>query len=71
MNDAASMGRLLMVFGVVLLVIGALLTVLGRMPRLPGDILIRRDTVVIYIPLVTSLLLSVLLTLVFSLFTRH
>jgi hypothetical protein len=60
-----------MVFGVVLLVVGALLTVVGKVPRLPGDILIRRDTVVIYIPLATSLLLSVLLTLVFSLFTRR
>jgi hypothetical protein len=60
-----------MLFGVVLLVIGALLTVLGRVPRLPGDILIRRDTVVIYIPLVTSLLLSVLLTLALSLFSRR
>jgi hypothetical protein len=65
------MGRLLMVFGVVVLLIGALITVLGKVPRLPGDILVRRDTVTIYIPLVTSLLLSVLLTLVFSLFTRR
>jgi len=60
-----------MVFGVALLVIGALLTVVGKVPRLPGDILIRRDTVVVYIPLATSLVLSVVLTLVFSLLARR
>jgi len=60
-----------MVFGVALLMIGALLTVIGKVPRLPGDILIRRDTVVVYIPLATSLVLSVVLTLVFSLLARR
>lgn len=71
MSDLASVGRLLIVFGVVLLVIGGLLAVVGKVPRLPGDILIRRDSVVIYIPLVTSLLLSVILTLVFSFLIRR
>ncbi len=71
MSDLAPFGRILMVFGTALLVIGALLTVIGRVPRLPGDILIRRDTVVVYIPLATSLVLSVVLTLVFSLLARR
>jgi hypothetical protein len=48
-----------------------LLAVVGKVPRLPGDILIRRDTVVVYIPLATSLLLSVILTLMFSLLVRR
>ncbi|OLC28266.1 MAG: hypothetical protein AUH31_09905 [Armatimonadetes bacterium 13_1_40CM_64_14] len=71
MSDLASVGRLLIVFGVVLLVVGGLLAVVGKVPRLPGDILIRRDTVVVYIPLATSLLLSVILTLVFSFLIRR
>ncbi|HLQ64979.1 MAG TPA: DUF2905 domain-containing protein [bacterium] len=71
MSDLASVGRLLIVFGVVLLVVGGLLAVVGKVPRLPGDILIRRDTVVVYIPLATSLLLSVILTLMFSLLVRR
>ena len=71
MNEFAPVGRMLMVFGVALLVIGALMTVIGKVPRLPGDILIRRDTVVVYIPLATSLVLSVVLTLVFSLLLRR
>ena len=71
MSDLASVGRVLIVFGVVLLVVGGLLAVVGKVPRLPGDILIRRDSVVVYIPLATSLLLSVILTLVFSLLIRR
>lgn len=71
MNEVAPIGPLLMVFGVALLLIGALLMVIGKVPRLPGDILIRRDTVVVYIPLATSILLSVVLTLVFSLLARR
>ena len=71
MNELAPFGRMLMVFGVALLVIGALLTVVGRIPRLPGDILIRRDSVVVYIPLATSIVLSIVLTFVFSLLARR
>ena len=71
MSELAPFGRILMVFGVALLMIGALLTVIGKVPRLPGDILIRRDTVVVYIPLATSLVLSVVPTLVFSLLARR
>ena len=71
MNEFAPVGRMLMLFGVALLVIGVLMTVIGKVPRLPGDILIRRDTVVVYIPLATSLVLSVVLTLVFSLLARR
>ncbi|MDQ7819362.1 MAG: DUF2905 domain-containing protein [Armatimonadota bacterium] len=67
----SSLGRTLMLFGAILLVVGALMTVVGRVPRLPGDILIRRDGLVVYIPLATSLVLSVLLTVVFSLLARR
>ncbi len=67
----SSLGRTLILFGVVLVVVGALMTVVGRLPRLPGDILIRRDSLVIYIPLATSLVLSLLLTVVLSLLVRR
>jgi hypothetical protein len=64
-------GRLLILFGIVLVVAGVLLSVTGRGWRLPGDILIRRDGVTVYIPIVTSLALSVILTLVLSLLARR
>jgi hypothetical protein len=67
-------GRMLLVSGLVIAGLGALLLVSGRLPflgRLPGDITISRDNVTIYIPIATSIVLSLLLTLVLSLFFRR
>jgi hypothetical protein len=64
-------GRLLIFGGVVLVVLGALFLVLGRtnlpIGQLPGDILYRGKNTVFYFPIVTSILLSVLLSLIFYL----
>ncbi len=38
--------------------------------RLPGDFVVRRGPVTFYFPLVTSVLLSILLTLLFMFFRR-
>ncbi len=64
-------GRMLIVVGAVLLVVGVVLTFSGRVGRVPGDILIKRDTFVVYIPIMTSILLSVVLTIILSLFLRR
>jgi len=56
-----------MVVGAVIFVIGALLTVavpLGA-GRLPGDIVYRRGNFTFYFPIVTSILLSIALSLIF------
>jgi hypothetical protein len=69
-----SLARLLIVFGVVLALLGGLLLVAGKIPflgRLPGDIIIRRENWSFYFPLTTSILLSILLTLLFSFFGRR
>jgi len=66
-------GRFLIVVGVVIVLAGAALLLAGRIPwlgRLPGDIVIRRDRVTFYFPIVTSIVLSVLLTLLLNLFRR-
>jgi hypothetical protein len=63
-----SLGRILIVFGLLIAALGLLLLLGGRIPflgRLPGDIVIQRDNVTIYLPIVTSIVLSVLLTLLF------
>jgi len=65
------MGRMLIFFGVLLIVAGVLVSAVGKEPRLPGDILIRRDGMVIYFPIVTSIVLSLVLTLLLSLFLRR
>jgi len=71
MPELGSLGRVLILFGVLLIVAGVLFAAAGRIPRLPGDILIRRDGMVIYIPIVTSIVVSVILTLLLSLFFRR
>ena len=66
-------GKTLMMLGGVLVIIGALLTFGGKLPwlgRLPGDILIERDNFTFYFPIVTSIMISVILSLLFMFFRR-
>ena len=64
-------GKILIVLGGFLMLAGVLLTLPLRLGHLPGDIVIRGKNSVFYFPLVTCLLLSALLTLIFSLFGRR
>ena len=66
------MARWLIILGVVLIVAGLLwpwLTRLG-LGRLPGDIVIERDNFRLYIPITTSLLISLVLSLILWLLNR-
>lgn len=68
------LGRTLIILGVVLLVAGLLISFVGRftsLGRLPGDIVVRRSNFTFYFPIVTSILLSVILTLVMWFFQRR
>jgi hypothetical protein len=62
-----AVARFLIVLGLVILVAGLLWPYLSQLGlgRLPGDIVIKRENVTLYFPLMTCLLLSVLLSLVF------
>ena len=67
------LGRFLIVLGVVIVLAGAALLLAGRLPwlgRLPGDIVVRRGNFSFYFPLATSIILSILLTLILTLFRR-
>jgi hypothetical protein len=58
-------GKVMIILGVVLIVVGAALTLSDRLPllgKLPGDIHFKRGNVHVYLPLMTSLVLSVLLS---------
>ena len=68
------LGRALVVLGVVIVLVGLGLMLVGRVPwlgRLPGDIHIERENWSFHFPLVTSLLLGAVLTLVFYLIGRR
>ena len=66
------MARFLIVLGLAILVIGLLWPYLSQigLGRLPGDIAIERENMTFYFPLMTCLLLSVLLSLVFWVVNR-
>jgi hypothetical protein len=66
------MARFLIVLGLVILAIGLLWPYLSQvgLGRLPGDIVIKRENMTFYFPLMTCLLLSVLLSLVFWVVNR-
>ena len=77
MDPLRDMGKMLLFFGGVLVVIGLLLTFGSRLPfrlgRLPGDIVWRGKNTSFYFPIVTCIVLSVALTVLFwviSLFRR-
>lgn len=65
-----SLGKMLLVFAVILFLVGGALFLFGKftsVPRLPGDILIRRGNFSFYFPLGTSVVVSVALTLLLNL----
>jgi len=64
--------RVLIILGAVFLLAGLLWPSLSRLGlgRLPGDIAIRRDSFSFYFPIVTCLLISAAITLLFWLFRK-
>ena len=67
------MQRFLIVFGLTMFLVGIawpLITRIG-LGRLPGDIVIQRDNVTIFIPLGTMLLVSVVASVVLGLINRR
>ncbi len=67
------LGRWLIGAGVLLIIIGVAILAAGRLPwlgRLPGDILIERDNLTIFIPLGTMLVVSLVLTVIANLIAR-
>jgi hypothetical protein len=73
MDPLRELGRGLLILGGIAVVVGASLFFSGRLPlrlgRLPGDIVHRSEHTTFYFPIVTCLLLSVGLSLIFWIFS--
>ena len=65
------MGRLLIVVGLVIAAAGLLITLGVPIGRLPGDFTVRRGNISFYLPLTTSIIASVVLTLILMLLSRR
>ncbi len=74
MDPLRELGRALLIFGAVSVVVGAVLYFGARLPfrlgRLPGDIIHRGEHTTFYFPIVTCLVISVVLSILFRFFSN-
>ncbi|MGC9333752.1 MAG: DUF2905 family protein [Anaerolineae bacterium] len=72
--DFSSLGKGILILGLVLVVVGGLFWALGRvglpLGRLPGDIRIERDGFSCLVPIASTILLSILLTILLNIVIR-
>jgi hypothetical protein len=70
----SELGRIFIGLGILLLVIGGVLLLVGKiglpLGRLPGDFAFKGKNFSFYFPLGTSIVISLLLTLIFSILSR-
>ena len=66
-------GKSLIFLGILMIMIGGVILLAGKLPwlgKLPGDILVKRENFTFYFPLTTCILASVILSLIFYLFSK-
>jgi len=74
----SELGKILLGFGLLMVLLGIVLLAAGNLSgkvpwlgRLPGDVYIERGNWKVYFPLATCILISIVLTLLFSFFGRR
>ncbi len=68
-----SFPKMMIIIGLVCIIIGVLWYFIGRfipLGKLPGDIVVKRENMTFYFPLMTSIIVSIVLSLLFMLFGR-
>ncbi|HEX4206138.1 MAG TPA: DUF2905 domain-containing protein [Ktedonobacteraceae bacterium] len=71
--DLSSIGKIFVLGGIIIAIFGVLLLVISNtvhipfLGRLPGDIVIRQGSSIIFFPIVTCIILSIVLTIVVNL----
>jgi Protein of unknown function (DUF2905) len=71
--DLSTVGRLLLVAGIIVAALGGFLALGGRLPfgRLPGDISIQGQNSGFFFPIVSCIVISVVLTVVLNIVIRR
>jgi hypothetical protein len=67
------LGKLLILLGVFIVLVGLLLVIGDKIPwigKLPGDIIIKKEKFSFYFPITTCIIISIILTLLFTLFRK-
>jgi hypothetical protein len=73
MNVFYSLGKVLIIIGLVIAAMGVLMVITPRVPwlgKLPGDIIIKKENFQFYFPVTTCIIISIIVTLFFYLFKR-
>ncbi len=73
MSPLNELGKFLLIAGIFMVVAGLALVFLDKIPflgKLPGDIVVRKGNFTFYFPLATSIILSIVLTIIFSIFRK-
>jgi hypothetical protein len=68
-----ALGKMLILLGVFIILIGLFLVIGEKIPwigRLPGDIIIKKEKFSFYFPITTCIIISIILTLLFTLFRK-
>lgn len=71
--DFSGFGKILLIIGLIIAGIGTLLMLGGKIPwigRLPGDFYYKGKNVTFYFPLVTSIIISIILTIILMFINR-
>jgi hypothetical protein len=74
MLEWSNLGKMLILFGGIAMLIGLILLFADKIPfigRLPGDIYIEKKNFTFYFPLMTSILISIILTIILNLLSRR
>lgn len=74
MGEWNILGRVLIFVGILIIVAGLFLLGLGKMlpwGRLPGDLMFRKGNFIVFFPLATSVILSIVLTLLLNIIWRR
>ncbi len=74
MGAIGEIGKLFLILGTILILVGCAFLFVPKIPfigKLPGDIIVKRENFFFYFPIVTCLLLSLLLSVIFSILARR
>jgi hypothetical protein len=68
-----AIGKMFIILGILLIIMGIALMLGDKIPfigKLPGDIMIKKERFSFYFPITTSIIISIMLTILFSLFRK-
>lgn len=74
MTDLSPIGKLLILAGTVIIVVGLLFMFGSKIPwfgKLPGDIYIQKKSFTFFLPITTSIIVSIILTIIMMLLRRR